>query len=301
MAARENRLAFLESFGAACRDIADIEAESEPPPGAAELLVVFGHEEVDSIGHGQAETLIRHVSIEIERLARVVRKLHRWGYPRVHVVTDHGFILLDESRLPDEMPCDKDRCHLLKERFAMVSAAADIPLVSFPFAWDASLRVAVPPGLAFFRAEKSFSHGGAAISELVIPHLVSRGQAMQERRIGVEVVLQTYELLLARVKVTLRPKKAEAVQMPLFAELGRTLLLDVVRAVVGGGKKASVLAGKPREVRLEAKDKEQSVSLHFNSAESFRQGELLELDIRDTETGEQIPPGGIKLTVGRDM
>src|SRR5262249_31414483 len=120
------------------------------------------------------------------------------------------------------------------------------------------------------------------------------------RRIGVEVVLPTHELLLARVKVTLRPKGAEAAQMALFAELGRTLVLDVARAG-GGGKKASVLAGKPREVRIEAKDKEQTVNLNFNSSESFRQGELLELDIRDTETGEQFPPGGIKLTVGRDM
>ena len=41
-------------------------------------------------------------------------------------------------------------------------------------AWDASVRVAVPPGLAFFMAEKSFSHGGAAVQELIIPHLTSQ-------------------------------------------------------------------------------------------------------------------------------
>lgn len=218
------------------------------------------------------------------------------------MVTDHGFILLDEDKLPDEVPCDKAWCHVLKERFAIVSATADIPLVCFPFAWDASVRVAVPPGLAFFKAEKSFSHGGAAISELVIPHLVSHGQATPERRIGVEVVLPAYELVLTRVKVTLQPMASadQAGQISLFSEVGRTLSLDVVR-VGATGDRTSVLPGKPKEVRLEAKGQEQNLTLFFHSSASFRQGELLELDIRDVDTLEQLPPGGIKLTVGRDM
>ena len=33
----------------------------------------------------------------------------------------------------------------------------------------------------------------------------------------------------------------------------------------------------------------------------IKQGELLELSISDAETTEQFPPGGMKLTVGRDM
>jgi hypothetical protein len=300
---RDNRLALLKDFGADCRDINDVEQISKTPSGLGELLVVFGHEEVDHIGHGQAENLIRHIHLEIDRLARLVRKLHGWGYGRVHIVTDHGFILLDESKLPDEVPCDKAWCHVLKERFALVPANADLPLVRLPFAWDPEMRVAVPPGMAFFKAEKSFSHGGATVQEMIIPHLVSRGQALQEKRIGVEVVLPTYELQRTAVKVILRPASApsaKAGQMELFKESGRTLSLDVIRRDTVG-KTTSVLANKPKEVHLDAQVQEQSVTLFFHSAARFRTGELLELDIRDVETLEQFPPGGIKLTVGRDM
>jgi len=300
---RDNRLALLRAFGADCRDITDVEQSSEAPSGLGDLLVVFGHEDVDLIGHGQAESLIRHVHLEIDRLTRLVRKLHRWGYGSVHIVTDHGFILLDESKLPSEVPCDKDWCHVLKERFALVPASADLPLVRLPFAWDPEIRVAVPPGLAFFKAEKSFSHGGAAVQELIIPHLISRGQAAQEKRVGVEVLLPTFELQRTAVKIILRPAAApasKAGQMALFMESGRTLLLDVVRREADG-KTPSVLAGKPKEVRLEADGQEQSATLFFHSAARFQTGELLELDIRDEETLEQFPPGGIKLTVGRDM
>jgi len=303
MAVRDNRIALLAAFGADCRDISEVEALSENPPPLGDLLVVVGHEEVDSIGHGQAGNIIRHVHLEIERLARLVRKLHRWGYPTVHLVTDHGFVLLDESRLPREVRCDRDWCLLLKERFALVPASADLPLVRFPFAWDPEVAVAVPPGLAFFRAEKSFSHGGAAVQELVIPHLVSHSQAIQERRIGVEVVLPAFELQRTSVKVVLRPGAtagAKGGQMALFADTGRTLSLNVVRRDVDR-KAVSVLAGAPKEVRLEAQAGEQSVTLFFHTAARFHKGELLDLDIRDVETLEQFPPGGIKLTVGRDM
>jgi len=297
-AARASRLDFLTSFGADCRDITDIEGMSAQGD-VGELLVVYGHEEVDHIGHGQAATLVRHVHLEIERLARVIRKLHRWGYAQVHVVTDHGFILLDEQKLPDEVLCDKGWCHVLKERFALVPANADVPLVTLPMPWAPQMRVAVPPGLAFFKAEKSFSHGGAAVQELVIPHLVSHGHATQGKRVGVEVVLPAYELQRAAVKITLRvaASATHATQTAMFTESGRTLTLDVRRH----GTLTSVLASKPKELRLEPKDKEVSATLFFNTAQSFKQGELLELSISDAETTEQFPPGGIKLTVGRDM
>ena len=298
-----NRIAYLETFGATCMEIAAAEAAGDVPKDAGDLLVVFGHDAVDHIGHGEAQTLVRHVQLEVDRLARLVRKLHRWGYPTVHVVTDHGFILLDEARLPEVVPCDKDWCHVRKERFALVPAAADLPVATFPFAWDPAVKVAVPPGLAFFKAEKSFSHGGASLQELIIPHLISRSRAGMEKRIGVEVVLPTFELMRTAVKVVIRPQlsaTAASGQMPLFTETGRTLALDVQRADATG-QRASVLATGPKEVRLEPKDKEQAVTLFFHTAASFQKGELLDLDLRDVETTEQFPPGGIKLTVGRDM
>ena len=303
-AVRANRLDWLTAFGAQCRDIAELEGYSEPPAGLGDLLVVSGHDEVDSIGHGEAQTLIRHLQIEVERLARLVRKLHRWGFERVHVVTDHGFILLDEEQLPDEVPCEKDWCHVRKERYALVPAGADLPLVTFACPWDASVRVAVPPGLAFFMAEKSFSHGGVAVQELIIPHLTSKSNLVTAKRIGVEVVMPTTKLARTAVKVILRPTTASPAsgQMSLFGEMGRTLTLDVCRYGASTiTANTSVLASGPKELRLQPQDQEQTVTLFFHTSASFKQGELLDLDIRDSETTEQFPAGGIKLTIGRDM
>jgi len=302
MAARSNRLALLREFGADCREIEDVENTPSASASAfGPLLVVFGHEEVDHIGHGSAEALIRHVDREVERLALLIRRLHGWGYAEVHVVTDHGFILLDEEKLPPEVFCDKDWCYVLKERFALVATHADLPLVTFPFSWDASMRVALPPGLAFFMAEKSFSHGGGALQEILIPHLVSR-IATQKKRIAIEVLVPPGELVRSSVKVVLRPKlQAGAGQMNLFVELGRTLQLDILRATSSGERKSVLATGRPKDARIEGNSGDVTVNLFFHTAESFRRGDVLELDVRDTDTFEQLPPGGIKLTVGRDM
>jgi len=302
-AQRAKRIAFMSGFGADCRGFDDIESESNAPNDLGELLVIVGHDEVDKIGHGSGDNLARHVAIETQRVARLVRKLHRWGFEEVHVVTDHGFVLLEESKLPEEVACEKGWCHVLKERYALVSASADIPLATFPFAWDPDVRVAVPPGLAFFRAAKSFSHGGAALQEIVIPHLVSRSHAHEEKRVGVEVVLPAFELMQTAVKVVLRPKASESKpgQMALFIEKGRTLRFQVWRTSEGGQPESVLPTGKVKEMRLEAGDTEKSITLFFHTAMSFKKGDLLDLDIRDIDTTEQFPPGGIKLTVGRDM
>ncbi len=300
-AVRSNRLALLSEFGADCREIEAVENTSGQAGTFGDLLVVFGHEEVDHIGHGSAEALIRHVDLEVKRLVLLIRRLHRWGYPEVHVVTDHGFILLDEEKLPPEVTCNKDWCYVRKERFALVPAHAALPLVTFPFAWDESMRVALPPGLAFFMAEKSFSHGGGALQEILIPHLVSR-MASEEKRVGIDVIVPAAELVRSAVKVVLRPKlQAGATQMSIFVELGRTLQLDVLRITPGGERKSVLATGRPKEARIEANSGDVTANLFFHTTESFRRGDILVLDVRDVDTLEQFPAGGIKLTVGRDM
>ena len=88
--------------------------------------------------------------------------------------------------------------------------------------------------------------------------------------------------------------------MALFSETGRTLTLDVLRRNADGTQ-TTVLAGKPKEIRVDPGGQPESVTLFFHTSARFQKGELLDLDIRDVTTFEQFPPGGIKLTAGRDM
>lgn len=158
-------------------------------------------------------------------------------------------------------------CVALKERFALVPAGIDVPIKTKPFPWDASVRVAVPPGTAFFKTEKAFNHGGATLQEMIIPRLISRGR-VQFRKIGVEVVLPAYELTRAAVKVLLRPKaggSAPAGELALVSDRPRDLQLDVSRT----DEAVSVLGGKPKSVRIEPGAGDVTVTLFFDSKHSF--------------------------------
>jgi len=293
MADRANRLRVLADFGADCRDIEALEGVPRKPADLGELLVVFGHDDVDQLGHSDGTALVRHVEAEVVRLARLVERLHRWGYPEVHVVTDHGFILLDEHHIPEEVAFDRAWCQVLKQRFAIVPAAAHLPLTTFELPWDSELRVAVPPGLSFFKGESAFSHGGASLQELVIPHLVSRSQSAQ-RPVGVEVRVTSAPLVQTVVRVVLMAR-SDADQLSFAASGARRLVLDVLR------DGASVLADGAKEVSLDAAGEELRVALFFASAEAFAAGETLTLDVRDADTSERFPPDGVPLSVGRDM
>ena len=53
-------------------------------------------------------------------------------------------------------------------------------------------------------------------------------------------------------------------------------------------------------MRIEPGAGELAVTLFFDSKHTFKQGELLLLQIRDPETEEQFPPGGITLRKHRE-
>jgi hypothetical protein len=298
---RKNRLELLRHHGADCREIEDVEGLSTKPAKLSPLLVIFGHEEVDHIGHGSADALLRHLDKELDRIARLVRKLHAWGYAKVNIVTDHGFILLDEENLPEEVTIKKEWTVVLKERYALVPSDADLPLKSKPIPWDPTLRVAPSPGMAFFKTEKSFSHGGATLQEMIIPRLVSK-QRTSEKKVGVEILLSGAgaNLSTAAVKVILRPLAAAPEgEMELITASPRNLILNVFQTEK---KKLSVLPkGEPKTIQLQASG-EATMTLFFDSRFAIQKGGQLQLVVTDADTGEHFPgPEGIILTAARTI
>jgi hypothetical protein len=299
---RKNRIDQMKTAGAECREIDTVENASAKPSKLPQLMVVFGHEEVDSIGHGDGNALIRHLHKELERIARVIRKLHQWGYPEVTVVTDHGFILMDEENLPPEVPLPPEWCLVKKERYAFIPAEADLPVKSMPMLWDASIRVAIPPGFAYFKTEKSFSHGGATLQELVIPRLCSKQRAKQQK-IGVEILLAGAGagLTSAAVKIILRPLNLGGEgEFAAVSAMPRNLLLNVFKDAKEGP--VSVLPrGESKAAQLQTTG-ELALTLFFDSKFSVQKGDQLRLSISDADSGEQFPgPEGILLTASRNL
>ena len=287
-AARSTRIAFLQAFGADCREIGDLEARANPPDALGDLLVVFGHEEVDRLGHGRA------VGPQVALLGVLGGpRRHR---PRLHPAR-RGQAPRRGSLRQGLVPGSEGA--IRAGPGGSQSACREPPVRLGPdAARGAAAGARLLPGGAVLLARRRRAQ------ELVIPHLVSRSQVAAGKRIGVEVVLPTFELLRAAVKVTLRPAlpdSATGAQMALFPATGRTLRLDVLRTDEKGTRVSVLAVSRPKEVRVDADAGERNATIFFDSSQSFSAGELLDLDIRDVETTEQFPPGGVKLSVGRDL
>jgi hypothetical protein len=291
---RQTRLQFLrERVGATCMEIEEAENASRTPKPLPEVLCVFGHETIDSLGHDNASDLIRHLHVEVDRLVNLVGKLHKWGYPEVHLLTDHGFVMTSDEITAPVVAIPADRAMVAKARYALLAEGAVVEAKTLPFPFDPKVRVAVPAGMACFKEEKSFAHGGVAVQEVIIPHLVSRKEAAPER-VGVRVLPAAYEVKTHAVKVALEAIPPERVD--LFSRpIGRTVEVDLRR------KDESVVARPVKKELSPDPAQKTTVVLMLNDKLAFMEGDVLDLVVRDVDNQEVLSPAGLRLTVARNL
>jgi hypothetical protein len=128
--------------------------------------------DLDKLGHKVDLKLVDHLDHEVAEIANRVQALLKHGWSRVHVVTDHGWLLV-----PGGLPVvtlDIAKTVIRKSRCAQLAEhAGSIDQPEYPWTWDSNVRVAVPRGIAAFEAGKVYDHGGVSPQETIVPHLVA--------------------------------------------------------------------------------------------------------------------------------
>ncbi|MCK8609318.1 BREX-1 system phosphatase PglZ type B [Agromyces sp. C10] len=129
--------------------------------------------DLDALGHKVDLKLADHVDGEVAEIAGRVESLLAAGWTAVHVVTDHGWLLIPGGLPVVSIPVAqtiirKSRCAQLAEH----AGSVDQPV--YPWTWDPAIRVAVPQGVAAFEAGKVYDHGGVSPQESITPHLIVR-------------------------------------------------------------------------------------------------------------------------------
>jgi hypothetical protein len=134
---------------------------------------------LDKRGHNEGWKLARAVSSEVRDLAIRIRQLLDAGWSEVHVVTDHGWLLV-----PGGLPKVELKAFLAEQRWgrcAAIKPAVATNLPEFTWQWNDAVRVVVPPGAGCFKAGMEYSHGGVSLQEMVVPHMtVRRGRSLEK-------------------------------------------------------------------------------------------------------------------------
>lgn len=139
---------------------------------------------LDKRGHNEGWKLARAVSGEVRDLAVRIRQLLEAGWSEIHVVTDHGWLLI-----PGGLPKVELKAFLAEQRWgrcAAIKPAVATNLPEFTWRWNDAVRVVVPPGAGCFKAGMEYSHGGVSLQEMVVPHMTIRAgeQARRETKLA---------------------------------------------------------------------------------------------------------------------
>lgn len=274
----------LRLGGSVATEMNDVLAAFSPPDDTPDLVVLFDSG-LDDVGHDRGHGVLRLTDELLSRLVRAIRKLQDWGYTDIHVVTDHGFVVLrSDARIP-KMSVDINNFseRHRQSRYGYVGAPGDVDVKVFPVALDPSKLVAVPPGVRSFTSPGQFFHGGATLQEIVIPHLhiQSRGKTRRTAEVTVEAPSETATLT---VKITLRTTPPEDLQI--FDEF-EALDLQVFLGSDPSDAKSNI---KDMSLRSDAED-EATVTIFLNREPPTPEGTEIPLTVLNKVTGETYAAG----------
>ena len=150
---------------------------TETGDGQGQAWCEFGN--IDHEGHNRGWKLAGQVQDLVKEICDRITDLLQAGWKRVHVVTDHGWLLmpgeLPKSSLPAFLTENKwRRCALLKE-----GASCDELLV--PWFWNPDAPVALADGISCYKKGEQYAHGGLSFQECLTPRLTVTRQTSAPR------------------------------------------------------------------------------------------------------------------------
>ncbi|MBI4317927.1 MAG: BREX-1 system phosphatase PglZ type B [Chloroflexi bacterium] len=119
--------------------------------------------DIDREGHDHGWQLARSLDALIGEVRDKIIALVAAGWSKVHVVTDHGWLLLPEglpkTELPGSLVEDKwGRCASLKP-------GASTQERLYPWFWNPARYFALADGISCFRKGEEYAHGGLSLQE----------------------------------------------------------------------------------------------------------------------------------------
>ena len=169
---------------------------------------------LDAVGETAATLAWNTFSTLLLSVKKGVHKLLELGVEQVHVVADHGFLLLDEVGEHEKVSVKDVPALVKKDRYLVGPHLGPTEQLRFPVPHGEDLWAWFPRGVGCFKTPGPYNyvHGGLSLQELVIPHLVIE-QAVMGRPVGVQVEFPGV-INMAQFKVKLQPVAADIFARP---------------------------------------------------------------------------------------
>ncbi|MBM4464431.1 MAG: PglZ domain-containing protein [Chloroflexi bacterium] len=169
---------------------------------------------LDAVGETASTLAWNTFSTLLQSVKKGVHKLLALGVNEVHVVADHGFLLLDEVGEHEKVSVRTVPAPAKKSRYLVGPHLGKTEQLRFPVPGSQDLVAWFPRGIGCFRTPGPYNyvHGGLSLQELVVPHLTVTQQVLG-RPVGVQVKLPKV-IRSAQFKVVLQPVSADIFDQP---------------------------------------------------------------------------------------
>jgi hypothetical protein len=209
----------------------------------------------------------------LQSVRRGVHTLLNLGVHQVHLVADHGFLLLEDLGEHEKVTVRAVGAKAKGDRYVVGSHLGHTDQLAYPIPGSADLVGWFPRGVGCFRTPGAYNfvHGGLSLQELVVPHITVEAAAMG-RPVGIEADLPA-ALVNAQPEVTLNPVSTSVFDTP------RSIVLTLARA---GGEVLAEL----RKVVAPGAPARETLMLPFDCG--LERGDALRWTLRDAHTGETL-------------
>ena len=236
LAVKAERIAYLREKYAKIQVYNEISELLKTPtdqiPGSAELYVTF-HTALDSIGEEAHELALTVFSEVLKDVEQAIRKFREAEIAEIHIVTDHGFLLLDDVSEADKVPVKDVPAFKKSSRYLVGQGLGHTDQLRFPIPGAEDLEGWFARGIGVLRTpgKYNYTHGGLSLQEVVIPCLtvsqktsggmidveMSAPDELRGKLLKVKVQALSAELLARPRQVELRLEKASGASAPIVA------------------------------------------------------------------------------------
>lgn len=187
-------------------------------------LVYIFHDVIDKTGHdGNAKQIVNSCRDAITELKKMIPKIHAsYNVTEVYITSDHGFLFNDIMFTDKDKHKIEEECLERSTRYYLTKSKDEISgVIKFPLSEVSGMinvgdvMVAVPMGTNRFAAPSGgymFTHGGAALQELIIPVITSR-QERDDNKQPVGVMILDRRLSMQASRLRFKMLQTEAVSM----------------------------------------------------------------------------------------
>lgn len=224
----QKRSKYLQAYrdGAVCvpfETVAEYNQEQNREIFKHPLVYIF-HNVIDKTGHdGNAKRIVNSCREAINDLKNMIPKIHAsYNVTEVYITSDHGFLFNDIIFADKDKHKIEEDCLERSTRYYLTKSKDEVSgVVKFPLSEVSGMvnvedvMVAVPMGTNRFAAPSGgymFTHGGAALQELIIPVITSR-QERDDNKQPVGVMILDRRLSMQASRLRFKMLQTEAVSM----------------------------------------------------------------------------------------